>query len=93
MRSNEIYPKSSFLMCLTLLKKVEGTAPDTWNYKVISSNWKKCNGKEFRNSLEEERMNGINHSIQIVSEKPEKFIINQIYMLPTRDRVWVWVED
>ena len=88
-----IYPKSSFLMCLTTLKRIEGLEPNTWSYKVVSSKWKKCNGREFRNSLKEERMNGINHSIQIVSEKPEKFIVNQIYMLPTRDRVWVWVED
>lgn len=97
MGTNKNYPKSSFLMCLTTLKKVEvqfeNQEPETWQYKVISSNWKKCSGREFKKSLEEERQNGIKHSIQIVDKKPEKFVINQIYMLATRDRVWIWVEE
>lgn len=86
------YPKSSFLMCLTTLEKVEETEGKP-QYKVISSNWKKCSGKDFKDSLFEERQNGIIHEIQIVNKKPEQFVINQIYMLATRDRVWIWTEN
>ena len=89
MNNEELYPKSSFLMCVTTIRKT-----DIENkYEVISTNWRKCSGKQFRDSFFEERANGANHSIQIVNEKPDKFIVNQLYMLPTRDRVWVFVEE
>lgn len=89
---NGRYPKSSFLMCLTTLEKV-GESEGKPNYRVISSNWKKCRGRDFKNSLLEERQNGINHEIQIVNKKPEQFVVNQIYMLATRDKIWIWVEE
>lgn len=93
----EKYPKSKFMMCITTLRRVDVQGPDektdTFQYQVLGSHWEKGNGKQFRNSIYEDRANGINRTIQIVNEKPEKFIINQIYMLPTRDRVWIWVEE
>jgi hypothetical protein len=51
------------------------------------------NGDQFRESLYESRNGGENIKIEIENQKPEKFKINQIYMLPTRDRVWVWFEE
>ena len=97
MNDNTIYPKSSFLMCITTLRKVEIQKDDseskTWQYQVVESKWKKCNGKDFKKSFFESRDNGENITIQIVNERPEKFVINQLYMLATRDRMWVWVEE
>lgn len=97
MNDENLYPKSKFLMCITTLRKVEvqmdDNDPETWQYQVVDSKWKRCNGKEFRESFFESREGGENITIQIVNSRPEKFAINQIYMLPTRDRVWVWVEE
>ena len=89
MRDNSNFPKSSFLMCLTTLRKFE----DKEGYQVVKSEWKKCNGKEFRESFYEEIANGSSHTIEIVNQKPEKFVVNQVYMLATRDKVQVWVEE
>lgn len=94
----ELYPKSKFLMCITTLRRVEVQDPNdeektTWQYQVLGSKWIKSNGKEFRESIYESRGGGENIKIEIVNQKPEKFKINQIYMLPTRDRVWVWIEE
>lgn len=93
----ELYPKSKFLMCITTIRRVEVQSPNdekmTWQYKILGSKWIKSNGKEFRESIYESRGRGENIKIEIVNQKPEKFKINQIYMLPTRDRVWVWVEE
>ena len=92
----EKYPKSKFMMCITTLRRVDVENSDgspAQKFQVLGTHWEKGNGKQFRNSIYEDRANGINRTIQIVSEKPEKFIINQIYMLPTRDRVWIWVEE
>ena len=97
MNDENLYPKSKFLMCITTLRKVEVQMGDddskTWQYQVVDSKWKKCNGKEFRESFFESQKGGENITIQIVNSRPEKFTINQIYMLSTRDRVWVWVEE
>ena len=92
MRNNNNFPKSKFLMCLTTLKKTDEKNGKPV-YQVISSEWKKCNGREFRQSYYEEIDNGIHHEIKIVNEKPTSFVVNQIYMLSTRDKVWIWVEE
>lgn len=86
----ELYPKNKFLLCITKLEKTDN---ETMPYKVISSEWNKVNGKEFRNSIYEDRKNGIKRTVEIVNQKPEKFVVNQIYMLATRDRAWIWTEE
>ena len=97
MNDKNIYPKSSFLMCITTLRKIEiqkdNSEKKTWQYQVVESKWKKCNGKDFRESFLESRDGGENITIEIVNKRPEKFVINQLYMLATRDRMWVWVEE
>lgn len=82
------YPKSSFRMCVTTLKKKE----DGEGYEVQDSKWIKGRGKQFKEDFFESRANGEDLSIEIVNQKPEKFKVNQIYMLATRDVVWVWTE-
>ena len=99
MNNRELYPKSKFKLCLTKLRKVEvqesedNIENENKHYKVVNSEWQNGNGKEFRLSIQEDRKNGINRTIEVVNEKPENFVINQIYMLSTRDRVWIWTEE
>lgn len=92
MNDETIYPKSSFLMCLTRLKRLNPETDEEPQYSVIDSKFSKCSGREFKESFFEERKKGNDVHIEIVYAKPEKFIINQLYMLATRDRMWVWVE-
>lgn len=90
MNDETMYPKSNFRMCITKLKKNEN---DEKRFEIIDSKWIKCSGKKFREDFFESRENGENLTIEIVNEKPKDFKINQLYMLATRDIVWVWVED
>ena len=83
---NEGYPLSKFRMKITYLEK------NGENLRVVDSKWVKGNGKKFRKDLDNERAGGIVRTIEIVDEKPEKFKLNQIYMLRTRDVVWVFTE-
>jgi len=84
----EMYPKANFRMKVTLLEKQDGGE----GLKVVASKWVKGNGKEFRESIKEDRANGAERTIEIVDGAPEKFKINQIYMLRDRNVVWVYTE-
>ena len=91
-KSDRIYPMSKFRLCIT---KVRETEEDGENkFKITSQEWVQGNGKQFRESLFEDANRGIHREIKIVSEKPNEFAFNQIYMLATRDVVWIWtLED
>ena len=88
-KSNRIYPKSNFKMCITTIKENPDEIGEK-HFKVISSEWIDCKGADFRKSLDEDYKNGIKHEIEIVYEKPKTFVFNKIYVLATRDKVWVW---
>lgn len=82
-----LYPKSKFRFHLTKLRKVEDEEGKE-RFAVVSSEIIQGNGKKFRESLY-----GTNVHIEVVNEKPERFKLNQIYMLATRDVVWLWAEE
>lgn len=87
MEEKNLYPKSKFRFHLTKLRKVENEDGKE-KFIVVSSEIIHGNSKRFRESLY-----GTNVHIEIVNEKPEKFKLNQIYMLATRDVVWLWAEE
>lgn len=87
MEEKNLYPKSKFRFHLTKLRKVQDKDSKE-KFIVVSSEIISGNGKKFRESLY-----GTNINIEIVNEKPEKFKLNQIYMLATRDVVWLWGEE
>lgn len=82
-----LYPKSKFRFHLTKLRKVEDEEGKE-RFAVVSSEIIQGNGKKFRESLY-----GTDAHIEVVNEKPERFKLNQIYMLATRDVVWLWAEE
>lgn len=82
-----LYPKSKFRFHLTKLRKVEDENGEE-RFAVVSSEIISGNGKKFRESLY-----GTSAHIEVVTEKPERFKLNQIYMLATRDVVWLWAEE
>lgn len=91
--------KSNFLMKITKLEIInkdmndesEDSAAD--KYKVVDEKWVKMRGKQFVNDLMEDRENGINHSIQVVNKAPDKFKINEIYVLSNGKRAWTYIVD
>lgn len=82
-----LYPKSKFRFHLTKLRKVEDEDGKE-RFAVVSSEIISGNGKKFRESL-----SGASAHIEVVTKKPERFKLNQIYMLATRDVVWLWGEE
>ena len=82
-----LYPKSKFRFHLTKLRKVEDEEGKE-RFAVVSSEIIQGHGKKFRESLY-----GTSAHIEVVNEKPERFKLNQIYMLATRDVVWLWAEE
>lgn len=90
-KKTEIFPKSHYKMKITYLSKKKNEQGEEY-FKLLNSIWVKGNGKKFRDSVFEDRQNGINRTIEIVNEPPLKFKFNQIYMLPTRDVLWIYVE-
>lgn len=84
------FPKAKFRMKIAALEKIE--TEDGPTYKVVNSKWVKGNRKEFMDSIFEDLDNGIERTIEVVNEEPKKFKINQIYMLATRDVVWIYME-
>lgn len=87
----EIFPKSHYKMKITYLSRQKNEKGED-TFKLLNSVWIKGKGKEFRDSIFEDRAKGINRTIEIVNEPPLKFKLNQIYMLPTRDTLWIYVE-
>ena len=69
-----LYPKSKFRFHLTKLRKVEDEEGNE-RFAVVSSEIIQGNGKQFRESLY-----GTDTHIEVVTEKPDRFKLNQIYM-------------
>lgn len=87
-KSDRIFPMSKFRLCLTKVKEQEDG-----RFKEVDRQWIDGNGKQFRDSFLEDNGKGVKRSIKLVNEKPIEFIFNQIYMLPTRDVMWIWIKD
>ena len=91
--------KSNFLMKITKLEVLNEETNDesgetTVNkYKVVDEKWVKMRGKQFIDDIREDRSNGINHSIQVVNKAPDKFKINEIYVLSNGKRAWTYITD
>jgi hypothetical protein len=83
--------KSKILVNVTMLEKIEDKDGIT-SLKVIGNKIFKMSGKEFRANLTEDENNKINHTIEIVNEKPKQFQINAIYILADGKKAWVYVE-
>lgn len=81
------FPKGKFRMKITVLDKEEDG-----KLKVVDSKWIKSSGREFMNSIVEDRKNGLTRDIEIVDEAPTSFKVNQIYMLRNREVVWVYMD-
>lgn len=90
-RDLNVYPKAKFRMKITTLEKQETENGPA--YKVLNSEWVKGNAKELRESIKAELAEGKNRTIELVDEEPKKFKINQIYMLRSRDVVWIYKEQ
>ena len=78
-------------MNVTMLEKVEVEDGST-SLKVIDNQIFKMSGKEFRTTLEQDRLDGVKHKVEIVYEKPEKFQINGIYILADGKKAWAFAE-
>ena len=48
----------------------------------------RISGKEFMNSINEDREKGIDHKIEVVSEKPERFQMGVIYVRADGKMIW-----
>lgn len=83
--------KSKILMNVIELEKVEDE-DGVSSLKIVDTHMFKMSGKEFRVNLEEDRLAGIKHTVQIVYDKPEKFQINGIYILADGRKAWAYVK-
>lgn len=83
--------KSKIRMSVTLLEKVEDENGGT-SLKVTDNQIFNMSGKEFRVSLEQDRLAGVKHKVEIVYEKPEKFQLNGIYILADGRKAWTFTE-
>lgn len=80
---------SNFMMKITTFKKVN---KDDENYTLVKANevYTRERGKNFNQSLYEERAKGINHPIEVVCAAPQEFIPNTIYVRQDGKFVWVF---
>lgn len=88
-KSDRIMPAHKCRMCVTTMREV----PDekgSRHFQKVKDEWVNINGHEFRKNFMNDERNGIERKIELVHEKPEKFAFNVIYLLATRDVMWVW---
>ena len=84
--------KASIRFHITTVQKVVGV-DGSLSLKNINTNIVKMSGKEFPVSLEQDRLSGAKHTVEIVNQKPDTFKINAIYILADGKQAWVYVED
>lgn len=89
-KSDRIMPKSKFRMCITTMREIPEETGEK-HFQLVKSEWVDARRKEFQDDLMKEFQAGHERNIEIVFEKPDKFVFNQLYMLATRDVMWVWV--
>lgn len=88
----QTFPKANFKMFVTALEEViDEEDSEKKSYKVKDTEIFSYSGRKFFDEILEDEENGIKHEIEIVDEKPENFVVNKLYMLRTRDKIWTWV--
>lgn len=88
-KSDRIMPLHKCKMCVIKMREIPDGKGDQ-HFQKISETWVDVNGKQFRKDLLEDAKKGITRDIEIVYEKPTQFVFNKIYLLATRDRMWVY---
>lgn len=88
-KSDRIMPAHKCRMCVTTMREVPDGTGDN-HFETVSCEWHDINGHQFRLDLTEDYKKGIKREIEIVYEKPKTFVFNRIYLLATRDTMWVW---
>ena len=83
--------KSSFILTVTLMEKIEDEEGKS-TLKVIDTINEKMSRADFIYDINEDAKAGIEHDIEIVTEKPTDFQINKIYILADGTRMWVYVQ-
>lgn len=83
--------KSSFLITITLMEKVEDEEGNS-TLKVIDTINEKMSRKNFIYDINEDERNGIEHEFEVVQEKPINFQINKIYILADGSRMWIYLK-
>lgn len=83
--------KSSFLITITLMEKVEDEEGNS-TLKVIDTINEKMSRNNFIYDINEDERNGIKHEFEVVQEKPINFQINKIYILADGSRMWVYLK-
>ena len=82
--------KNNFLMKVTQLEKVEDENGKQ-NLKVTDSKWVKCNAKDFEESVYFDRAAGIEHKVQVVTQAPEKFQFNTVYISADGKQAYTYI--
>ncbi len=88
-KSDRIMPAHKCRMCITTMREIPEETGDK-HFRKVKEEWIDINGHQFRKDLMEDAKKGINREVQVVYEKPNKFIFNVFYLLATRDTMWVW---
>ena len=87
---NNIMPKSHFKLIITTVNEVSHEGGDK-HFQIVDEEIIDYSGNQFKKDFLNEIQAGKDRTIEIVNEKPVQWRFNQLYMLPTRDRMWVWV--
>ena len=83
--------KAKFILTATEVEEVKQD-DGTTALKVVRTTSDQMSGREFKRSMYDDRLNGIEHKIELVNKKPEEFQLNTLYILLDGTRMWVWVK-
>lgn len=84
--------KSKFIITVTSMQKIiqeDGTE----SFKTVGQINEEMSRQEFKRSMYDDKINGIDHKVEIVNKKPEQFQFNMLYILADGSRMWVWIES
>lgn len=88
-KSDRIMPAHKCKLCIVTMREIPDGKGDQ-HFQKISEEWHDINGHQFRKDLMEDAKKGIKREVELVYEKPDKFMFNKFYLLATRDRMWVY---
>lgn len=94
-KQNKSYPwdivKSKIILVVSNLETGENEE-GVPQFKVVGTKSITMNGKEFRTTLTEDFLDGIEHKVEIVTEKPSTFAVNQIFIRADGKMAWTFIE-
>ncbi len=83
---------SNFFLKVTELERQETeTEGEEIKFKVLGSYTNKCKRKDLQESFAEDQKKGIEHKVQIVSQEPQKFQLDTLYVRADKKFAWVYV--